>query len=113
MTILKHKTKSRTNASIISMIQRFSDITIIFLGLYICSIDSKFTSFNQYVVSVLIALVLFQMIGGITDFYRSWRGVKITFELRLVLQNWTLSFIFAIGLLTVIADFNFGFSIYL
>ncbi|XNM49146.1 hypothetical protein ACLK17_12590 [Escherichia coli] len=24
----------------------------------------------------LITLVVFQMLGGITDFYRSWRGVR-------------------------------------
>lgn len=113
MTILNHRTRSKTNASIISMIQRFSDITIIFLGLYVCSIEPKSVVLYEYFVSVLVVLVVFQMIGGITDFYRSWRGVKLLFEIKLVLQNWTLSFIFAIGLLTVLADFNFGFSIYL
>lgn len=40
----------------------------------------------------LVALVVFQMIGGITDFYRSWRGVEFSVELILILKNWSLSF---------------------
>jgi putative colanic acid biosynthesis UDP-glucose lipid carrier transferase len=42
------------------------------------------------------------MIGGITDFYRSWRGVRIGVELRVILQNWTLSVLFTLGVLSVI-----------
>ncbi|HFZ2379768.1 TPA: undecaprenyl-phosphate glucose phosphotransferase, partial [Klebsiella pneumoniae] len=45
----------------------------------------------------------FQMIGGITDFYRSWRGVKISTELKIIIQNWTLSIVFTSGILSFLA----------
>ncbi|HFE7596451.1 TPA: undecaprenyl-phosphate glucose phosphotransferase, partial [Klebsiella pneumoniae] len=48
-------------------------------------------------------LVCFQMIGGITDFYRSWRGVKISTELKIIIQNWTLSIVFTSGILSFLA----------
>ncbi|HHM1110776.1 TPA: undecaprenyl-phosphate glucose phosphotransferase, partial [Klebsiella pneumoniae] len=51
----------------------------------------------------LIVLVCFQMIGGITDFYRSWRGVKISTELKIIIQNWTLSIVFTSGILSFLA----------
>jgi putative colanic acid biosynthesis UDP-glucose lipid carrier transferase len=38
----------------------------------------------MHLLMALIALVVFQMIGGMTDFYRSWRGVKIATELLLL-----------------------------
>ncbi|EPU1425168.1 undecaprenyl-phosphate glucose phosphotransferase, partial [Klebsiella pneumoniae] len=47
--------------------------------------------------------VCFQMIGGITDFYRSWRGVKISTELKIIIQNWTLSIVFTSGILSFLA----------
>ncbi|HBT8099465.1 TPA: undecaprenyl-phosphate glucose phosphotransferase, partial [Klebsiella pneumoniae] len=50
-----------------------------------------------------IVLVCFQMIGGITDFYRSWRGVKISTELKIIIQNWTLSIVFTSGILSFLA----------
>jgi putative colanic acid biosynthesis UDP-glucose lipid carrier transferase len=53
------------------------------------------------------------MIGGMTDFYRSYRGVKMTTELMLLLQNWTLSLIFSAGLVAFNSDFDNSFSTYL
>ena len=35
----------------------------------------------MHLLMALLTLVVFQMIGGMTDFYRSWRGVKISSEL--------------------------------
>lgn len=35
MSKLHHRTKSKTNASLISILQRFSDIIMIFMGMYI------------------------------------------------------------------------------
>ncbi|PLL67429.1 spore coat protein CotS, partial [Klebsiella quasipneumoniae] len=35
MTTFSHRIRVNANASIISMVQRFSDIAIIFLGLYL------------------------------------------------------------------------------
>ncbi|HBY1991632.1 undecaprenyl-phosphate glucose phosphotransferase, partial [Klebsiella pneumoniae] len=54
-------------------------------------------------INSLIVLVCFQMIGGITDFYRSWRGVKISTELKIIIQNWTLSIVFTSGILSFLA----------
>ncbi|MDH8107015.1 spore coat protein CotS, partial [Klebsiella pneumoniae] len=41
MATLYHRTRSNANASLISMAQRFSDVVIIFLGLYlVCVMNS-------------------------------------------------------------------------
>ncbi|HHC3169465.1 TPA: undecaprenyl-phosphate glucose phosphotransferase [Klebsiella pneumoniae] len=101
-----HKSRANANASVISMIQRFCDIAIIFLGLYIVCIWNLSDYNYKNVLSTLIVLVVFQMIGGITDFYRSWRGVKISSELSLIAKNWTLSLWLASGFLVFIPDFE-------
>ncbi|RXY70815.1 undecaprenyl-phosphate glucose phosphotransferase, partial [Klebsiella pneumoniae] len=89
MTNLKKRERARTNASLISMVQRFSDITIMVGGLWaVCWVSGQ-SFLYMHLLMALIALVVFQMIGGMTDFYRSWRGVKMTTELMLLLQNWT------------------------
>ncbi|MBA7934706.1 undecaprenyl-phosphate glucose phosphotransferase [Klebsiella sp. RHBSTW-00215] len=101
MQPFEHRTNYNSNASLISMVQRFSDISIIFIGLFL--------TFSIYDLSFdyipwlyfLTSLVIFQMIGGISDFYRSWRGVKLVSELKLILKNWTL------GLLICFALFSF------
>lgn len=113
MTNLKKGELPKTNASLISMVQRFSDISIMFVGLWtICKVNGL-PFLYMHLLMALLTLVVFQMIGGITDFYRSWRGVKISSELRLLLQNWTLSLIFSVGLLSFNSDFDGSFWIYL
>ncbi|HHY0849920.1 TPA: undecaprenyl-phosphate glucose phosphotransferase [Raoultella ornithinolytica] len=100
MTRSHHRARSKPNASLISIVQRFSDILIIFLGLYAaCFISDRHFSYNQVLIC-LIVLAAFQMIGGISDFYRSWRGVKLSAELELVLKNWTLSLLFVMGVIS-------------
>ncbi|SYG64513.1 UDP-phosphate glucose phosphotransferase [Klebsiella pneumoniae] len=100
MTKFNHRGRSKPNASLISIVQRFSDISIIFVGLYaVCLINNKSFGYNQILVC-LIVLSAFQMIGGISDFYRSWRGVKLSAELSLVLKNWTLSLMLIMGVIT-------------
>lgn len=96
------KCHSKTNASLISMVQRITDIFIIFFSLYVvCLVHSqKFTS--GHLLIFLISIVVFQMIGGMTDFYRSWRGVKLSSELLLVLKNWTLSIIISSGIVSLL-----------
>ncbi|RWR01189.1 UDP-glucose lipid carrier transferase [[Pantoea] beijingensis] len=90
------------NASLISMIQRFSDIFIMFFGLYIvCWFRNDIFNVNYFFIA-LAALVVFQMIGGITDFYRSWRGVQLSSEIVLILKNWTLSVIISSGIISFI-----------
>ncbi len=113
MTNLKKRERAKTNASLISMVQRFSDITILFGGLWVVCKAYALPFFYLHLLMALMALVVFQMIGGMTDFYRSWRGVKISTELVLLLQNWTLSLIFSAGLMAFNSDFNDDFSLFL
>ena len=97
-----HNIRMKSNASIISVVQRFSDISIMLLGLYIaCKIDGVYFYYMQW-LTLLGALAVFQMLGGITDFYRSWRGVKFSAELQLLLQNWTLSLILISGIISLL-----------
>ena len=74
MTNLKKRERAKTNASLISMVQRFSDITIMFAGLWLVCEVSGLSFLYMHLLVALITLVVFQMLGGITDFYRSWRG---------------------------------------
>jgi len=53
------------------MVQRFSDITIMVGGLWaVCWVSGQ-SFLYMHLLMALIALVVFQMIGGMTDFYRS------------------------------------------
>lgn len=88
------------NASLTSMLQRFSDISIIVLGLYCVSLLNHHTFGIQYWFMSLAVIVIFQMIGGMTDFYRSWRGVRFSMELSLILRNWTMSILITTMLIT-------------
>ncbi|MRT49948.1 undecaprenyl-phosphate glucose phosphotransferase [Raoultella sp. RIT712] len=104
MITFHHRARANANASLISMVQRFSDILIIFFGLYaICFLHSIHFNYN-HVLIFLAVLVIFQMIGGITDFYRSWRGVKISAELILILKNWSLSLFLTLGLVSFLPE---------
>lgn len=65
----------QANSSLTSMLQRFVDIFIMFFGLYLVCLFSEKSFGTQYLLVVLANLVVFQMIGGMTDFYRSWREI--------------------------------------
>lgn len=110
MTSKHHRVRSKANASLISIVQRFSDILIIFFGLYaVFLFNEKIFGYDQILI-FLSVLVTFQMIGGITDFYRSWRGVKLSTELNLILKNWTLSLLFTTGILSYSDNFDLPLS---
>lgn len=113
MTNLKKRELPKTNASLISMVQRFSDITIMFVGLWLICRAAALPFFYMHLLMALVTLVVFQIIGGITDFYRSWRGVKMATELLLLLQNWTLSLVFSAGLLAFTPNFIMSFRVWL
>ncbi|WP_330982381.1 MULTISPECIES: undecaprenyl-phosphate glucose phosphotransferase [Enterobacterales] len=113
MTTLRKRERAKTNASLISMVQRFSDITIMVSALWVVCKGAGLPFSYTHQLMVLITLVVFQMIGGMTDFYRSWRGVRITTELLLLLQNWTLALIFTAGVLAFNDDFNNSASLWL
>jgi putative colanic acid biosynthesis UDP-glucose lipid carrier transferase len=53
------------------------------------------------------------MIGGITDFYRSWRGVKLSTELTLILKNWTLSLLLTMGGGSAFPDFSLDYNLFI
>ncbi|WP_411195516.1 undecaprenyl-phosphate glucose phosphotransferase [Raoultella planticola] len=112
MTTFSHRARANANASLISMVQRFSDIIIIFLGLYvICFLHNIYFSYD-HIFLFLVVLVVFQMIGGITDFYRSWRGVKISAELILILKNWTLSLFLTLGFVSFLPEYYITINVF-
>lgn len=110
MTIIHYKPRFRSNASLISMVQRFSDVFIIFIGLYlVCYFNELNFGYSGMLLSLAI-LTVFQMIGGITEFYRSWRGVKFYSELALIAKNWTLSMIITSGVLSLFSELDIYFT---
>ncbi|MGS7991255.1 undecaprenyl-phosphate glucose phosphotransferase [Klebsiella pneumoniae] len=109
MTI--HYQRANANASLISMVQRFSDIVLIFASLYAICLLNNVDFEIRYLLFSLIVLVIFQMVGGITDFYRSWRGVKISAELKLILKNWFLSYVLALGIISLLHDFDLNIRV--
>ncbi|WP_213198940.1 undecaprenyl-phosphate glucose phosphotransferase [Klebsiella aerogenes] len=113
MKILTHRARANANASLISMVQRFSDIAIIFIGLYfICILNNAIFNYKHILIALSV-LVVFQMVGGITDFYRSWRGVKISTELVLILKNWSVSFLLTLGVTSLFSDLDVDFKIFI
>ncbi|MDK9476898.1 undecaprenyl-phosphate glucose phosphotransferase [Klebsiella pneumoniae] len=108
-----HRTRSNANASLLSMVQRFSDISIIFIGIYVaCLLNGESVQY-KHILIFLTVLVIFQMIGGITDFYRSWRGVDLSAEIILIFKNWTLSLLLSLGGFSLLADLNIEYIIFL
>lgn len=112
MNKLYHRERSNANASLISMVQRFSDILVIILGLYIVSFFSDQYFDYNYILVTLTGLVLFQMIGGITDFYRSWRGVKLSAEMILIYKNWSLSILLSLSVILLFTDLNLSLKMF-
>ncbi|WP_413514670.1 undecaprenyl-phosphate glucose phosphotransferase [Serratia proteamaculans] len=94
MNGLRHHT-IRTNVSITSLLQRCADITIMLLGACISSYFEYSLFSTSYILLFLLSLVSFQLVGGVTEFYRSWRGVKISLECKTIFVNWSLSFVFS------------------
>ncbi|WP_434583983.1 undecaprenyl-phosphate glucose phosphotransferase [Klebsiella sp. R390] len=105
--------RGRANASLISMMQRFSDISIIIFSFYLTFyLFNNFFDFNNILIP-LLSLVVFQMIGGITDFYRSWRGVRISVELQLVIGNWIISLLLTLGMSSILVVYNISFVFFI
>ncbi|QKJ87782.1 undecaprenyl-phosphate glucose phosphotransferase [Paramixta manurensis] len=105
--------RSPTNASLISITQRFSDILIMVVGIYLICLLHNQKFIYIHALLILGALVVFQMVGGITDFYRSWRGVKLSRELFLILQNWSLSLLLTVGTISLFRAVELPFRFYL
>ena len=78
---------SRLNASYVSILQRFCDVVAIYWALYaVFNLNSLVIS-HQAMLIFLSMVSFFQLIGGLTDFYRSWRGVSLFNELVACLKN--------------------------
>lgn len=71
---------SRLNASYVSMLQRFCDVVSIYLGLYFAFKVNQLAIDNRTLLAFLTIVSIFQLLGGVTDFYRSWRGISLTKE---------------------------------
>ena len=94
------------------MVQRFSDITIMFAGLWLVCEASGLSFLYMHLLVALITLVVFQMLGGITDFI-AHGAVFGSDRICLLLQNWTLSVIFSAGLVAFNNDFDTQLKIWL
>ncbi|NNH76578.1 undecaprenyl-phosphate glucose phosphotransferase [Acinetobacter sp. ANC 5380] len=86
---------SRLNASYVSIFQRFCDVLAIYFSLYIVFKTNHLPIDNQTLLAFLSIVSIFQLIGGVTDFYRSWRGIGLRNELISCVKNISLTiFIF-------------------
>lgn len=104
--------RSKTNASIISLIQRMVDITSIFLTGYIISYYTGMSFYYKPLIFCFMSLSIFQLVGGVTDFYRSWRGVSFITELKITMQNWAVTIGIATCISVFISNFNFKVDFY-
>ncbi|MDS7692638.1 undecaprenyl-phosphate glucose phosphotransferase [Acinetobacter soli] len=84
---------SRLNASYVSILQRLCDVISIYLGLVIVFKFNQLPINNHTLLAFLSIVSIFQLLGGVTDFYRSWRGISFYTELISCLKNITLSII--------------------
>ncbi|OKP29587.1 undecaprenyl-phosphate glucose phosphotransferase [Serratia fonticola] len=111
---MKYKINTfRTNTSIISIIQRFTDIFVMVLALYIVCLFSNESFIYKHWLMILSSLVVFQMLSGMTDSYRSWRGVSFYVEMRLMYQNWSLCLLLTAGIVSFFEFIDVTFSLYL
>lgn len=110
---IKNLSHTKPNASIVSIVQRVIDILSIFTGLFIAITFLQDLVYTNYFIYCLLTLATYQLIGGITDFYRSWRGVSIFIELSSVFKNWAISFVFSIFILNLIFSFKYDENVYL
>lgn len=98
---------SRLNASYISILQRFCDVFAIYLGFYFIYKFNAFDFGQQAFAMFLTVVSVFQLIGGLTDFYRSWRGISLFNELIFCLKNTTLSILISSSILIFFKNITF------
>lgn len=110
MNTIQHRVHIHSNISVISIVQRLSDIGIIFLGLYVSLILNNAFFDNQHLLLLLAAYIAFVTVAGFTDFYRSWRGMHLSAELLSITRNWAISVASAGGLLSCSPHFNVSFA---
>ncbi|MGM3161101.1 undecaprenyl-phosphate glucose phosphotransferase [Dickeya undicola] len=95
--------------SLVSVLQRFSDMTVIFISVLLaCLVTNKEISTAAYLIA-LISFSVFQLLAGFTNFYRSWRGVGIYTEIRTLIINWGISVTFGAGILSLVPNQYIGY----
>ncbi|MGM3193014.1 undecaprenyl-phosphate glucose phosphotransferase [Dickeya dadantii subsp. dieffenbachiae] len=95
--------------SLVSVLQRFSDMTVIFISVLLaCLVTKKEISTASYLIA-LISFSVFQLLAGFTNFYRSWRGVGIYTEIRTLIINWGVSVTFGAGILSLVPNQYIGY----
>ena len=84
---------SRLHASYVSIFQRLCDVIAIYGSLYIVCFFNHVVINNQTLLAFLGLVSIFQLMGGLTDFYRYWKGISLADELLSCFQNISLSVI--------------------
>lgn len=97
---------SRLHASYVSILQRFFDVFSIYLGFYIVFKINHLSIDNKTLLMFLSVVSVFQLIGGLTDFYRSWRGIRLLNELIFCLKNIFFSIILISPVLIFLGEMN-------
>lgn len=102
---------SRLNASYVSILQRSCDLFAIYGALYIVFNLNSIEITHQAMLVFLCMVSLFQLIGGLTDFYRSWRGVSLFNELIACLKNVLMSSCLLLPFVWFYSDINIALLI--
>ena len=102
---------SRLNASYVSILQRFCDVLAIYAALYIVFNLNSLEITHQAMLVFLCMVSLFQLIGGLTDFYRSWRGISLFNELVACLKNVLMSSCLLLPFVWFYSDINIALLI--
>ena len=98
---------SRLNASYISILQRFCDVIAIYSGLYFIFKVNNLVIDHQVMLMFLSMVSFFQLIGGLTDFYRSWRGISLFNELVTCFKNVFFSICLLLPFILFYKNINF------
>ncbi|WP_233979700.1 undecaprenyl-phosphate glucose phosphotransferase [Pectobacterium versatile] len=100
------------NSSIIAMLQRVSDIFIILLTTCLISYYFSGDVTDVHFLSAFVTLSMFQLICGMTDYYRSWRGVRFSIEIQLLIKNWFFGVLFGYVVISFIIGSDVSIKYY-
>lgn len=82
----------RSNSSVIAILQRLFDVLLITASLFMLFELNELKWTLATWVCLLSTLLMFQLIAEGSDFYRSWRGVGVTHEIKQTAVIWSISF---------------------
>lgn len=89
---------SRLHASYVSIFHRLGDVLAIYISLYVVFKINKLVINHEALLAYLGMITIFQCMAEITDFYRHWKGVSLSRELCLSLQNVSISTVIFYGI---------------